>query len=266
MVGRPVRASERAQIAQLPAIGLTRAIESVRALWRGAEASQVTPEVAAVTLGYRRLGPQVRKRLSAFRAYGLIDQGPGVRLTDLALTIMRLENQHQEGSGAYLEAVRTAALRPRIFREMFRSHGRASYEALRSHLIAQLGLPSTTARTFIAAFRETLAAGRFVAAESSGPQNGHPPREKPDPPSAADEPHDERVRVFRWLLSKHATAELRLFGSQLTSADLDRLRQYVDLARAALGGSDRRPEYRSSLGGVRGRSRDRRSASRRRGR
>src|SRR5262249_52241020 len=155
-------------------IGLTQAIESIRALWKRAESSEVTPEVAAVTLGYRRLGPQARKRLAAFRAYGLIDEGQGVRLSDLALAIMHQEGQRQRGSREHLEAVRAAALRPKLFREVFRSHGNAPYEALRSHLTIERGLSSMVARTFIAAFRDAVAAGRLREADSGHVENNRP--------------------------------------------------------------------------------------------
>ena len=234
-------ASEGAEVAELPAIGLSQALESVGALWRRAEASETTPEQAAETLGYRGLGLQARRRLSALRAYGLIDGGQSVRLSDLALTIMHLGLQGQQSSGDYLSAVRTAALRPKLFREVFRSCGNAPYDALRWHLTNDLGLSSTAARTFIAAFRDALAAGRLKEAESPGLEGS--------PPADAGDLRGETSHVFRWLLSSNATAELRLFGENVEAADLERLHQYVELARLALGGLERKakPSQRSKV-------------------
>jgi len=259
-----VHESERTEIAQLPAIGLTQAIESIRALWRQAEASEVTPQAAAVILGYRRLGPQVQKRLSAFRAYGLIDEGRGVRLSDLALRIMRLELERQQGSRQYLDAVRTAALRPKLFREVFRSHGRAPYDVLLSHLTIDLGLPSMGARTFIAAFRDAIDAGGLRDTESAGLEDDRSTREPHGAPGFAGELRDQRggnCHLFRWLLSKSAIAELRLIGDEVTAADLDRLGQYIEMARVAFGGDNRSSKQRRSSS--RRTSRGRRSGPRR---
>jgi hypothetical protein len=216
-----VQNSERTGTAQLPAIGLTQAIESIRVLWRQAETSEVTPEAAAAIIGYRRLGPQAQKRLSAFRAYGLIDEGWGVRLSDLALTIMDLERKHQKGSRKYLDALRSAALRPRFFRELFQSHGHAPYDVLLLHLKTAMGFPPVAARTLITAFRDAISAGGLRETDPPGLQNDFHVHEPHGTPAFAGDTGDargEKSLVFRWLLSKRATAELRLFGDEVTPA------------------------------------------------
>jgi hypothetical protein len=253
LVGKTAPECEGTAVAELPATGLTQAIESVGALWRRAEASETTPEQAAATLGYRGLGLQARKRLSTLRAYGLIDEGPGVRLSNLALTILHLELQGQRTSGDYLAAVRSAALRPKLFREVFRTCGNAPYDGLRWHLTTELGLSSTAARAFIAAFRDAVSVGRLKEADSPSLEDDRPLRAPPrasDPRDTAGDPRSGRCKVFRWLLSSNATAELRLFGDTVERADFERLHQYVELARLALGGLARKDKrrYNSEVG------------------
>jgi hypothetical protein len=219
-----------AEATSFPVFGLSQALESVRALWPHIKATSAPADTAVRWLGYKHLSPRAQIRLAALRSYGLIEDGPaGVRLSQLAITILRLRMDRQDGSSEYLRAVQAAALHPGIFRNVFGSHGHASYDALKTHLEHTLGFTGTMARKFIAAFRDTLRVGRLRAGAS----------ERDEASRATDEPHpvqgpSGRVRAFNWPLGQEVSAELRLVGDEVTTAHLDRLRQYVEIVSSAL--------------------------------
>src|SRR5262249_13360259 len=156
-----------------PAFGLSQALESVCALWSHMRAGSAPPDTAVRWLGYKHFSRRAQLRLAALRSYGLIDDGPaGIRLSQLAITIVRLGLDSQDGSSEYMRAVQAAALHPRVFRTILGSHGHASYDALKTHLEHSLGFTGTTARKFIAVFRDTLGAaglrdGAFERCEAS---------------------------------------------------------------------------------------------------
>jgi len=228
--GSPDAEGAEAYPASFPLFGLRQALESVGTLWSHLKATAAPADTAVRWLGYNHLNRQAQLRLDALRSYGLVEDGPaGVRLSQLAITIVRLRLNHQGGSGAYLRAVQAAALHPRVFREILGSHGHASYDALKAHLEGTLGFTGTMARKFIAVFRDTLRAAHL--------RDGAPKREEAS--RTADEPHragdlSERARVFTWPLGPQVSAELRLVGQEITRAHLERLRQYVELASIAL--------------------------------
>ena len=228
--GAPGAERAEAHPASFPLFGLRQALESVDTLWPHLKATAAPADTAVRWLGYKHLNRQAQLRLDALRSYGLVEDGPaGIRLSQLAITIVRLRLNHQGGSSAYLRAVQAAALHPRMFREILGSHGHASYDALKAHLEGTLGFTGTMARKFIAVFRDTLRAAHL--------RDGAPKRDEAS--WTADEPHragglSERARVFTWPLGPQVSAELRLVGQEITRAHLERLRQYVELASIAL--------------------------------
>src|SRR4029077_8910040 len=128
------------------------AIEDARALWQRGRGADIPPETAMRALGYKTVGGRAETPLSALRRYGLIEGGKGVRLSKLATQILR----YAEGSEEYLKAVRVAALKPELFKEIIVKHENASYDALCSHLKSERGFSERSARLFLAAFRETV--------------------------------------------------------------------------------------------------------------
>ena len=245
--GRPERASlgdseamvgASAQAIRFPAIGLTHALESARALWLRSKDTPVPPETAVRLIGFKHLSRRAQVRLAALRSYGLIEDDPaGIRLSSLALTIIRLRVHHREGSSEYLGAVRVAALQPRAFRELFASHGHASYDTLKAYLEAHFGFTAPTVRSFIAAFRDTIGIARLR--EGASDRSETPPAADvgvmptPLPRSARDAPSGH-TRVFNWPLGREVSAELHLIGAEITPAHLRRLRKFVELVSLAL--------------------------------
>ena len=230
LAGSPNAERAEANSASFPLFGLRQALESVDALWPHLKATAAPADTAVRWLGYKHLNRQAQLRLDALRSYGLVEEAPGgVRLSQLAVTIVRLRLSHQDGSSAYLHAVQAAALHPRAFREILGSHGHASYDALKTHLEGTLGFTGTMARKFIAVFRDTLRAAHFRDGAA----------EQDEASWTADEPYraggpSERARVFTWPLGPEVSAELRLVGQDISRAHLERLRQYVELASIAL--------------------------------
>ena len=227
-----------AQAIRFPAIGLTHALESARALWLRSKEAPVPPETAVRLVGFKHLSPRAQVRLAALRSYGLIEDDPaGIRLSPLALTIIRLRVHHREGSSEYLGAVRVAALQPRAFRELFASHGHASYDTLKAYLEAHFGFTAPTVRSFIAAFRDTIGIARLR--EGASDRSETPPAADlgvmptPLPRSARDAPSGH-TRVFNWPLGREVSAELHLIGAEITPAHLRRLRKFVELVSLAL--------------------------------
>jgi hypothetical protein len=226
----PGAAEAEADPASFPLFGLRQALVSVGTLWPHLKTTAAPADTVVQWLGYKHLNRQAQLRLDALRSYGLVEDGPaGVRLSPLAITIVRLRLDRQDGSGAYLRAVQAAALHPRVFRDVLGSHGHASYDALKAHVESTLGFTGRMARKFIAVFRDTLRVAHFRDGASERDEASR----VPDEPHPAGGP-SERARVFAWPLGPEVSAELRLVGQAITRAHLERLRQYVELASIAL--------------------------------
>jgi len=184
-------------------------------------------------MGYGALSGAARTALSALRKYGLLeDHGDNVRVSDLAIKIL----VQPEGSEERIAAIRTAAFKPEIIKELATSHGHMPNDLLRAHLISERKFSEAGADQFILALRDTLALVARVDPDYD-PSMAHsdveirvadttPPS---DPARAALRP-----RMYSWALSKGISAELRIMGDPLTKVDADRLRQYVDLTVNAL--------------------------------
>lgn len=211
-----------------PALPLKAAARLAQALWKQEKRTVVPPEVAVRAWGYTSLSGPARVRLASLKRYGLLeDEGDGVRLSELG---MRLALE-PPGSEAYERALREAALRPDLFRQLHDSHRDASDEALRSHLIFDRQFSEAGARLVIRAFRETVATAGLAAAA----RNGLHASAAHSPPGAAPTPPPAHMRVFTWPLSKGVVAEVRFSGEALESAHFEELRRYLGLATSILG-------------------------------
>lgn len=222
-----------------PAIGLSQAIESVRQFWNKEKKTAVSPEVAVKAMGYTGLNGHSLTRLSALKKYGLLDsEGKSVRVSQLAMTIIHSPDDSQEQRKAVLEA----AMKPDIFRELYETHLDASDEALKAHLVLKKGFTEAGAKQFIAAFRDTLvlakpsdagydAGKKLEEGNMSDAGMGHG--------GAGAGTLKQQIRVFSWPLSKDVSVEVRLTGAEdIKPSHLERLRQYLELAKAAVSGED----------------------------
>jgi hypothetical protein len=228
-----------------PAVSLERAIGLTRALWDQEKRSEVPSHVAVQAWGYKSLSGAVRPLLGALRKYGLVDGKSGsVRVSDLGVRLL----QYPVGSGEYQRALREAALNPELFREIYESHRDASDDNLRAYLVHKSGFAEPGAKQVIKAFRDTVAFAKLDAAQySSGEEPSNMPAQaSPNSPSFPTDdlgikfPTAQKptVQLFSWPLAKGVTAEVRLTGDEIKPAHLERLRQYLDLAKTAMGSDD----------------------------
>lgn len=151
---RPKTAINKTRSPSYPAIGLKEAIERVGMLYEKAQRTSVIDRAAVGAMGYGALSGAARVLLSALRKYGLIEgQGKNVRVSELALRIL----VHPEGSEDRNAAIRAAAFKPDIFKELAPSYARVADDMLRAYLLSERKFSRVGAEQFIPAFRETLA-------------------------------------------------------------------------------------------------------------
>ncbi len=220
-----------------PGIGLAQGINLVRELWNKEKRTPVTEEVAVKDMGYTSLNGATRTYLSALRKYGLIEgTDQGVRVSELGMRILH----SPEGSPEHQKALQEAALKPELFRELYQTHIEASDENLKSFLILSKQFSPAGAKQFISAFRDTVA----LAKPSTASYDASKPIEEGEAMTTARGDEFRAVaslqiekpglRVFIWPLSREVSAEVRLTGQEIKSAHLERLRQYLELAKAAI--------------------------------
>lgn len=136
-----------------PALGLKEAIEKVGNIFSQNYQSPVPREVAATLMGYGGLNGKSLTVLAALSKYGLLEgRGDETRVSDLAVRIIA----HEEGMAERAEAIREAASRPELFREIDARYndGKASDAAIRAYLITQKFIPSA-ADAVVRTYRET---------------------------------------------------------------------------------------------------------------
>lgn len=154
----PAKRRQSGRSPAYPAISLPTAIERARTLYRQ-EKQFATPVDSLVKhWGYSTLNGPAGLALAALKKYGLVDdEGTKderrVKVSDLAVRI--LEHPKAESRD---EAVREAALKPVIHREMWAEYGEdlPSDSNLIWTLSRERGFTESGAREFVKEYRETL--------------------------------------------------------------------------------------------------------------
>jgi hypothetical protein len=196
----------------------------------------VPPEIVAKHLGFASLSGPARSRLGTLKQYGLIEGRGKVAVSSLAKQIIAPRDPDERKAG-----LREAALTPGLFQSTYSTHPHASDEALTSYLVRELSFSHSGAKSFIVAYRDTLAyAGVGNAEDNSGGGDEEDGERRLSPVQMAsrsgasgggDKGGSPAVRVFSWPLSAKVTAELRLIGAQTLSRSLfDSLREYLAVA------------------------------------
>jgi hypothetical protein len=149
--------SVRERSPNYPTIGLPEAIKKIKAIYQQERRNSMSSEVAARHIGYTSLNGHARSVLSALKKYGLLvsDKSQGqVRVSDDAVAIC----VYQEGAPERSEAIKRAALKPDIFREILKDFpdGLGSDANMRAKLITKRGFTESAANTFIRALKETV--------------------------------------------------------------------------------------------------------------
>jgi hypothetical protein len=184
-----------------PAIDLEAAIDRALALYR-AEGRNVAPNDAILAhWGYSPKSGPGFGTLGALKRFGLLQaEGPGKsRLSDLALRII-LDDREQ--SPEYDEALKEAALTPKIHREIWEKYqdGLPSDATLRHFLRFDKGFTDSAADELIAQFRKTVSFANLAPGDSLGEDGGDSALGEGGPPVVttlltAQKPGDPRLGV-----------------------------------------------------------------------
>ena len=144
-----------------PVIPLERAIERAREFYDAGHRDHPAPFAAAVgTWGYNAKSSGGMQTVATLKQFGLmVDEGSGehrqVKLTDLALRIIR---DKRERSAERDEAVRQAALSPKIHREMHNKWGASlpPEATVVYHLVHQLSFSENAATALFGEYQDTI--------------------------------------------------------------------------------------------------------------
>ena len=117
-----------------PYFGLDEAVSRTENIYDAEGRAPFTKGVAAAHLGYKSFNGSAAKALSALKKYGLIEKtGKNFKLTDDAVTI--IVGKHADDASQRREALRNAATRVSLFKDLLEEFGTDTSEA---NLIAQL--------------------------------------------------------------------------------------------------------------------------------
>jgi hypothetical protein len=229
-----------------PFIPLKRAVERAGELYAKDRRHPAAWTAAATHWGYKPKSSGVLQTISALKQYGLLeDVGGGadrkVKLTDLALAIL-LDDEVPD-SADRAGAKKRAALRPKLYAEMFGKWGvdLPSDETIRTYLKRDKDFNDLAVDGAIKSYKDTLAYAKLTESEKLADADGEIEEfdEITEVRKVSEQqqlqPGRPTVQVFSWPLAKDVTAEVRLTGGTIKPAHLERLRQYLDLAKAAVG-------------------------------
>jgi hypothetical protein len=208
-----------------PACSLDDAVTMLQNFWRKEQRTAVPADVAAKAIGYKSLSGPARTKLAALKKYGLLlDEKQGMKVSPLALRILNPPDDYDK-----MLALREAALKPELFKELSQTHMRASDDAIRAHLINTLGFSDTGAGTLIKSFRDTMRFAKLPDLEYDATSEQMKQEATPDTHSAKTG-QAPSVHVFTWSLSmpRNVRAELRLFGSELKKEDVTKLKKQIE--------------------------------------
>jgi hypothetical protein len=243
----------RSRSPHYPSIGLSQAIDSVKALWDREGRTAVAPEAAVRAWGYTSLSGPARSRIAALRQYGLLDTGgeEGVRVSELALEIV----QHPDGSEEKRTAVARAALNPELFRELSKTHAQASDDSLKAYLVTKRQFTEDGAKQFIRAFRDAMGLVKLSESDYAPPRDRSKGESEDMVGDVEQKRKDLGIRVvsgFSIPVSGGLVAEVKFTGdADLTPEDVDMLADYLRLVRQAIARSGARA---ASTGEVQGTS------------
>jgi hypothetical protein len=172
-----------------PLVTLEAATERARQLWASIGANRVPIPAAGAAWGYAEKSSGLRSTVSALKQYGLLqDIGEGgkrhIRLTDRAVDLLI----EAPGSPKYADALKAAALSPKIYREIFdRFPGGlpAQDHAIGNFLLRDRQFNRKSVTRFIAGLRADIQfAGLDRTRAVPAPGNDQPSAPSAEPPTA----------------------------------------------------------------------------------
>ncbi len=237
-----------------PVLSLGEAIQRLRVIYDKQRRYPTTREVLAQLLGYGGINGASATILSTLGKYGLLEgQGEQLRVSEMGQDLIL----HRKGDPEYDAALRAAAFKPILFRELREQYpnGLPSEHSLRAVLIKRGFSPRAT-DTAIRAYRDTIS---LVSDEVSAPYadlddltesevammtqaqtGGYASPERswegrsPIVPTMPEVAQRESPAHFSWPLTGNLVAEVAFRGADITPEDIDTLQDYLNIAKRAL--------------------------------
>ena len=232
-----------------PFISLERAISRAREFYAAERRHAARVPVAVAHWNFAEKSSGGLQTIAALKQYGLMEESGGgdertVRLSDLALRILLDDTPNSQERQT---AIRDAALRPKLFAEMYAKWGAElpSEASMATYLRLDRGFNDNSVRQVIKNYRDTI---RFAASSGSATLADEEPEEVPDTeespqpamffattkpkprPVVASDDGTERVRVA---LKGGRLARLLFTGDLPTQQDIDTLIEVLRLQRNA---------------------------------
>jgi hypothetical protein len=216
-----------------PNYTLEDALAQVKKLHSQIGKAEVKPESAAVAMGYKGLNGAALTTLGTLSQYGLIERSKRtVTITPLAIRIL-----HPMGDSQFNDALREAALAPKVFQEIHENFGQCSVEVLSSHLVQNGFTPDRAKRT-----ASVYAANKGFANLGDAGTNKHVETAK----RRTDDTNSEGITRYKRELPPEKSKEegvlaqysiplggneatLTFKGDSLSISDFDALIEYVEL-------------------------------------
>lgn len=161
--------TRRSRSPRYPVFDLQEAVEKARQFYEKEQLNTVPVEVAIGHWDYSPDSGPGKRSLAAMLHFGLLEQeGTGkersVRLSELGTTVVLDE---REDSAERRRAIREAALRPKVYAELWQKWGPSlpSDDAMRLYLLRELGFNHKVVDGFIEDFRATVRFARLAQRE-----------------------------------------------------------------------------------------------------
>lgn len=208
-----------------PAFSLDEAISKARTVYEKEKRAWTTGGVIQKHLGYQKPSGTGGRALSALRQFGLLDDRDGKYcISEAAYHLIVLH----ESDPLWIVAAKRSARKPAIFEEVMTEYGSGlpSDETLRTFLITQKGFNPASVADFIRILRRTVEFAARLGPDEVPPQVPTSPQIR-----SAAKPSGPTERVYVWPLSipRNVRAELRVFGEDIRSSDIELLRKQIDL-------------------------------------
>lgn len=234
-----------------PRSTLAASIEDVRKLYKAVGKGKIDPLIASRALGFGGLNGAAQATLGTLAQYSLVERAAGqVGITPLALRILHPMSDAQRD-----EAIREAALSPKIFQELFEKFPEANNIVIESYL-AQNAFTSDGAKKaakIFASNRETynvsapvLADNKLEGSDETDRLTSPSPKSSPDAkhsvsPSVPNtspssffslSPADNSKMLAQYSIPLGANQATLVFtGHSLSVEDFDALLDFVEFAR-----------------------------------
>lgn len=233
-----------------PAVALERAVALAKNLYQKIRFNSVPVAIAMQQIGYNLNGGAGRRALAALRAYGLVtiegenEENQKLSLSDIAKPLV-LDNAPEREAK---EALKKAALRPKLFQKLWNEFGGADItpESLVWHLITGMGFTEEAAKAAIHHYKAAVdyasLQGNDAAPAADEQEDVPPPEEKGNevdnkPPvrqniaARQNMGQDEKGSIMEESTTVSAGPVRLLFPSTISQGDLQDITDWLDFVK-----------------------------------